>query len=121
MPLPAFVLLKSTAVKKKRATDAQADSHTKRFRKGRQRPLFLLDHDAEDNDEQDDQQDEDEQDAQDPDAVDDSNWESYAFDQRKSFSPCTTPFCKEKNIAHTHSTDRCYKLHPQSGKEEKAS
>ena len=57
VPLPAFMLLKSTAVKKKRASDAQADNHTKRFRKGRQRPLFLLDQDAEENDEQDDQQD----------------------------------------------------------------
>ena len=67
VPLPAFMLLKSTAVKKKRASDAQADNHTKRFRKGRQRPLFLVDQDAEENDEQDDQQDEDEQEAQDPD------------------------------------------------------
>jgi hypothetical protein len=116
VPLPALMLQKSTAGKKKRASDAQADNHTKRFRKGRQRPLFLLDQDAEENDEQDDQQDEDEQDAQDPDAVDDSNWESYPFEPRKSFSPCTTPYCKDKNIAHTHSTDRCYKLHPQSGK-----
>ena len=38
-----------------------------------------------------------------------------------SFSPCTTAYCKEKNIAHTHSTDRCYKLHPQNGKGGKGS
>ena len=75
---------------------------TKCFRKGRQRSLFLLDQDAEEGDEQDDQQDEDEQGAQDPDAGEDETWESYAFDQRKSFSPCTTAYCKEKNIAHTH-------------------
>ncbi len=73
VPLPAFMLLKSAAVKKKRASDAQVDNHTKRFRKGRQRSLFLLDQDAEEKDEQDGQQDDDEQDAQDPDAVDDSN------------------------------------------------
>jgi hypothetical protein len=81
------MLLKSTAVKKKRASaDAQVDNHTKRFRKGRQRPLFLLDQDVEKNDEQDDQQDVDDQDAQDPDAVGDSDWDSFAFEQRKSFS-----------------------------------
>ncbi len=103
---------KSAVVKKKRVSDERTDSHMKRFRKGRQRPLFLLDQDAEEGDGQDDQQDEDEQDAHDPDAGEDDNWESYAFDQRKSFSPCTTAYCQEKNIAHTHSTDRCYKLHP---------
>ncbi len=79
VPLPSFMLLKSTAVKKKRTSEAQVDNHTKRFRKGRQRPLFLLDSDAEENDEQEDQQDDGEQDAQDPDAVDDSNWDSFAF------------------------------------------
>ncbi len=52
VPLPAFMMAKS-AVKKKRASDAQAVNHTKRFRKGRQRPLFLLDQDADGNDEQD--------------------------------------------------------------------
>ncbi len=57
VPLPSFMLLKSTAVKKKRVSDAQVDNHTKRFRKGKQRPLFLLDQDAEGNDEQDNQQD----------------------------------------------------------------
>ena len=69
VPPPAFMLLKSTAVKKKRVSDGRTDSHTKRFRKGRQRSLLLLDQDAEECDEQDDQQDEDEQDAQDPEAV----------------------------------------------------
>jgi hypothetical protein len=36
--------------------------------------------------------------------------------QKATFPPCTTPYCKEKNIAHTHSTERCYKLHPPKGK-----
>jgi hypothetical protein len=115
------MLLKSTVVKKKQASDAQVDNHTKRFRKGRQRPLFLLDQDAEEEDDQDDRQDYDAEDAQDPENAGESDWDSLAFEPRKSFSPCTTPFCKEKNIAHTHSTDRCYKLHPQNGKGGKGS
>ena len=67
--LPAFMTAKSTALRKKWISDGRGDSHTKRFRKGRQRPLLLLDQDAEEGDEQDDQQDEDEHDAQDPEAV----------------------------------------------------
>jgi hypothetical protein len=116
VPLPAFMSSKSTALRKKRIPDGRADSNTKRFRTGRQRSLFLLDQDAEEGDDEDDQHDEVEQNVQDPDAGEDDNWEAYAFEQRKSFSPCTTAYCKEKNIAHTHSTDRCYKLHPQNGK-----
>ncbi len=116
VPLPSFMTLKSVTVKKKRASDAQVDNHTKRFRKGRQRPLFLLDQDAEEDDEQDDLQDDDGEDVQDPDGAGESDWDSLAFEQRKSFAPCTTPFCKEKNIAHAHSTDRCYKLDPPKGK-----
>ena len=84
----------------------QADNHKKRFRKGRQRPLFLLDQDAEEDDEQDDLQEDDSEDVQDPDGAGEADWDSLAFVQRKSFAPCTTPFCKERNIAHTHSTDR---------------
>ncbi len=38
-----------------------------------------------------------------------STWDTLAFQQKATFPPCTTPYCKEKNIAHTHSTDRCYK------------
>ncbi len=67
-------------------------------------------------DDQDDLQDDDGEDFQDPEGAGESDWDSLAFEQRKSFSPCTTAFCKERNIAHTHSTDRCYKLHPPKGK-----
>jgi hypothetical protein len=45
-----------------------------------------------------------------------STWDTLAFQQKATFPPCTTPYCKEKNIAHTHSTDRCYKIHPPKGK-----
>ncbi len=116
VPLPSFIMtLKPATVKKKRASGAQVDNHTKRFRKGRQRSLFLLDQDAEEDDEQDELQDDDGEDVQDPDDAGESDWDSLAFEQRKSVAPCTTPFCKEQNIANTHSTDRCYKLHPPKG------
>ncbi len=55
VPLPSFMTLKSATVKNKRASGVQKDNHTKRFRNGRQRSLFLLDQDAEESDEQDDQ------------------------------------------------------------------
>ena len=115
VPLPSF-MSKSTTQTKKRLSDARVDDRTKRYHKGRKRPLFLLDQDAEEGDDQDDQQDDGEQDELGPEAGDEENHEAYAFEPRKSFSPCTTAYCKEKNIAHTHSTDRCYKLHPQNGK-----
>jgi hypothetical protein len=92
------------------------DNHTKRFRNGRQRSLFLLDQDVENDNEQDDQQDDEGEDVQSPDGAGESDWDSLAFEQCKSFAPCTTPYCKDRNIAHTHSTDRCYKLHPPKGK-----
>jgi hypothetical protein len=45
------------------------------------------------------------------------DWDFYAFQQSScSFAPCTTQYCKDKNISHTHSTERCYKLHPSKGK-----
>ncbi len=53
VPLLSFMNLKCATVKKKRASDALVDNHTKRFRKGRQHPLFLLDQNAEEDDEQD--------------------------------------------------------------------
>jgi hypothetical protein len=66
------------------------DSHSKRFRKGRQRALFLLDQDAEDDGDQDKLLDDDGDDAQDPDRTAESDWDSLAFEQRKSFAPCTS-------------------------------
>jgi hypothetical protein len=46
------------------------------------------------------------------------DWDFYAFQQSSSsFSPCTTQYCKDKNISHTHSTESCYKLHHQKEKE----
>ncbi len=44
------------------------------------------------------------------------NCNSLAFQQKSTFPPCTTQFCKDRNIAHTHSTERFYKLQPPKGK-----
>jgi hypothetical protein len=30
-----------------------------------------------------------------------SSWDSLAFQQKSTFPSCTTPYCKERNIAHT--------------------
>ncbi len=78
--------------------------------------LFLLDQDEEDGGDQEEPPEDDGEDVQDFDGAAESDWDSLAFEPRKSFSPCTTPYCKEKNFAHTHSVDRCFKLHPQKGK-----
>ncbi len=77
--LSSFMTLKSATVKKKRVSDAQVDSHTKRFRKVRQRPLFLLEQDAEEDDEQDDLHDDDGEDVQDPEGAGESDWDFLAF------------------------------------------
>ncbi len=83
--------LRSVTAKKKRESVAQKDKHTKRFRNGRQRSIFLLNQDAEEDDEQYDQQDDEGEDVHNPDSTDESEWNSLAFEQRKSFAPCTTP------------------------------
>jgi hypothetical protein len=45
-----------------------------------------------------------------------ASWDSLAFQQKNTFPPCTTQFFKDRDIAHTHSTERCYKLQPPKGK-----
>ncbi len=96
VPLPSFMTLKSATVKKKRTSGAQVDSHTKCFRKGRQRSLFLLDQDAEEDDEQDDLQDDNGEDVQDPDGGGESDWDSLAFEQRESFAPALPHFARSE-------------------------
>jgi hypothetical protein len=80
VPFSSFMLLKSAVVKKKLSSEVQIDDHAKRFRKGRQRPFFLLDQDAEGQDEQNDQQDDDVEEAQDTDVAGESDWDSLAFE-----------------------------------------
>jgi hypothetical protein len=49
VPLLSFIQSKLAAVKKKRSSDEVVDHHTKRFRKGKQRHLYLMDQDSEEN------------------------------------------------------------------------
>ena len=67
-------------------------------------------------DDQDEHQDDNWDDGHEPSGECESDWDTLAFELEKSFPHCTTLFCKERNIVHTHSTDRCYKLHPSKGK-----
>jgi hypothetical protein len=42
----------------------------------------------------------------------DGEYEAFPFQagtSRPSFAPCTTQYCIDKNISHTHSLERCYK------------
>jgi hypothetical protein len=72
--------------------------------------------DSDDADDQDEHQDNNWDDEHEPSGECESDWNTLAFEQLKSFPHCTTPFCKERNIVHIHSTDRCYKLHPSKDK-----
>ena len=86
------------------------------FNKGRQRQLYHMELDPDDADDQDEHQDDNWDDEHEPSGECESDWDTLVFEQLKSIPHCTTPFCKERNIAHIHSTDRCYKLHPSKDK-----
>jgi hypothetical protein len=87
----------------------------KRFSTKRQRPVYHTEHESWEADEDHLQLEEDWE--EDQAACDNSaSWDSLAFQQKSTFPHCTTQFCKDRNIAHTHSTERCYKLHPPKGK-----
>ncbi len=107
VPLPPFMTLKSATVNKKRESGVHKDNHTKRFRNGRQRSLFLLDQGAGEDDEQDDMQVDDVDDFKDTDGECESDWNSFAFEQRKSFAHITITYLKERDIDHKNSKDRC--------------
>ncbi len=72
------------------------DRHAKRFRKGRQRPLYHMEQESWDEANPNEQQEDDWEEGLEPGAISESDWGSLAFEQRKSFPHCTTPFCKEK-------------------------
>ena len=72
--------LKSSTAKKRRESSAHNDKHLKRFRKGKQRPLFLLDQDTEEDDEQYDQQDDEGEDDRNTDVTGETEWDSLAFE-----------------------------------------
>ena len=113
---PTFVTNKSPPAKKRGTPDDGLKRGTKRFKAGRSRPTYSMEQDTWDDegDEEADDADWEEDEAADDESS--STWDTLAFQQKATFPPCTTPYCKEKNIAHTHSTDRCYKIHPPKGK-----
>ena len=114
--LPSFILFKSFTLKKKRSSEESANRLSKRFNKGSPRQLYHMELDPNGVDDQDEHQDDNWDDGHEPSGECESDWDTLAFELEKSFPHCTTLFCKERNIVHTHSTDRCYKLHPSKGK-----
>jgi hypothetical protein len=117
IPAPLFATAKPNTEKAKRGAVEDGKRPQKRFQGGRQRQQYTMEHDLweeyfegmkEDAD-WDKNHGYEEEPAED--------WDFYAFQQSSSsFAPCTTQYCKDKNISHTHSTERCYKLHPSKGK-----
>jgi hypothetical protein len=104
--VPAFGTDKSLSTKKKRTSDEGPKRDMKRFKSGRARPVYSMEQDSWEDDNYEERQDAnwEEDEAEDDDGS--SSWDTLAFQQKSTFPPCTTPYCKEKNIAHTHSTDR---------------
>jgi hypothetical protein len=101
VPVPSFINEKSSVCK--------------RFNPMKQRPLYNTEQEsweAEDGNQQ------LEEDWQEEYAEDDasSSLDSLAFQQKSAFRSCTTQCCKDRNIAHIHSTERFYKLQPPKGK-----
>ncbi len=115
VPVPSFVTEKSSSATEKRVLEGTTKWPMKKFSAKRQRPVFHTEHESWEDDEDHPQLEEDWE--EDPSEGDDSTcWDSFAFQQKSTFPHCTMQFCKDRNIAHTHSTDRCYKLHPPKGK-----
>ncbi len=115
VPVSSFVTEKSPSATKKRVSEGTTKRPMKRFNAKRQRPVFHTEHESWEDDEDHLQLEEDWEEDQ-SEGDDSACWDSFAFQQKSTFPHCTTQFCKDRNIAHTHSTDRCYKLHPPKGK-----
>ncbi len=114
--VPAFVTDKSPSTKKKRTPDEGLKRGVKRFKSGRARPMYSMEQDSWEDKDYEEHQDVDWEEDEDADDDGSFSWDVLAFQQKATFPPCTTPYCKEKKIAHTHSTDRCYKLHSPKDK-----
>jgi hypothetical protein len=115
VPVPSFVNETTSSTKKKRASDENPKWPMKRFNAKKQRSVY---HTEQKPWEADDDHQQLEDDWEEEHAEDDASasWDSLTFQQKSTFPPCTTQFCKDRNIAHTHSTERCYKLQPPKGK-----
>jgi hypothetical protein len=113
-----FATVKPTSGKSKRSAVADGKRPQKRYQGGRQRQQYTMEQDLweEDYVGMKDEEIWDDDHAQEEDEAA-SDWDFYSFQQSSStFPPCTTQHCKDKNIAHTHTNERCYKLHPSKGK-----
>jgi hypothetical protein len=106
--VPAFIKDKSMSTKMKRTPDEGPKRGVKRFKSGRSRPVYSMEQDSweEENYEENQDANWEEDEAADDDVS--SSWDALAFQRKATLPPCTTPYCNEKNIAHTHSTRRCY-------------
>jgi hypothetical protein len=115
VPIPSFVNEKSSSTVKKRVSDGNFKWFMKHFSAKKLRPVYHTEQELweADKDHQQLEQDWEEDHEEGDDSV---SWDSLAFQQKNTFPPCTTQFCKDRNIAHTHSTERCYKLQSPKGK-----
>jgi hypothetical protein len=101
---PAFATNKSPSVRKRKTPEDGLKRGTKRFRAGRARPTYSMEQDVWDDEGYEEAGDADWDEDETADDQGSSTWDTLAFQQKATFPPCTTPYCKEKNIAHTHST-----------------
>jgi hypothetical protein len=115
--VPAFVTNKSPSIKKRRTPEDGPKRGGKRFMSGRSRSVYSMEQDTWEDEGCEENQDANWEEAEAAEDDGSSSWDTLAFQQKATFPPCTTPYCKEKNIAYTHSTNRYYyKLHPPKGK-----
>jgi hypothetical protein len=114
---PPFATAKPNSGKTKRGSAEDSKRPQKRFQGGRQRQQYNMEHDLWNDDPENMEEEADWGNTLEHEGEAAEDWDFYAFQQSSSsFSPCTTQYCKDKNISHTHSTERCYKLHPSKGK-----
>ncbi len=106
VPTPSFVTEKSPSATKKRVSDGTVKRPMKRFNAKRQRPVYHTEHESWE-DEEDHLQFEEDWEEDQAEGDDSACWDSLLAFQKSTFPHCTTQFCKDRNIAHTHSTDRC--------------
>jgi hypothetical protein len=105
VPVPSFGNKKSSSTIKKRVSDGNLKQPMKRVSAKKQRPVYHTEQKPCKADE-DHQQLEEAWEKDHVEGDDSASWDSLAFQQKSTFPHCTTQFCKDRNIAHTHSTER---------------
>ncbi len=96
--IPAFVTEKSLSTKKKRTPDEGPKRGVKRFKPDRVRPVYSMDQDSWEDEDYEEHYDANWEENEAADEDGSSSWDTLAFQQKATFPPCTTPYCKEKNI-----------------------